>query len=286
LITHHKNLLIQGSISRPMATDVMFEANGIHKPVVVYIHGFNGFKDWGNFDLVASEFAQAGYFFIKSNLSHNGTTPSHPSDFVDLEAYGQNNYSKEIYDTNAIIDWVLNIDNVYKNEFDTSKISLLGHSRGGGISFLTAAQNKSVKAIITWASIAECKTPWGNWSDEKLTEWKENGVQYYSNKRTNQEMPLLYQLYEDYINHRQELDIQQAISNLQIPILLCHGTNDEAVPYKKAIQLKAWQPSATLFTLESDHVFGRKHPWDSISLPEATQQAISESISFLNSTFL
>ncbi len=286
MVLIEKDIIIIGSNHRPMGTDVVYNKNGKKKPVIIYIHGFNGFKDWGNFDLIATQFAEAGYFFIKSNLSHNGTSLSHPNDFVDLEAYGHNNYSTELADTYSIIQWVLNNDNHYASELNSEKIILFGHSRGGGISILAANQHKSVKALITWASIAECKTPWANWPEEKMKDWKEKGVQYYSNKRTNQEMPLYYQLYEDYINHLHEFDIKSAIANLQIPILLCHGTQDEAVPYEKALHLKAYQPSAKLITLHSDHVFGRKHPWTETYLPTATQDAISESIIFLNTTFL
>ena len=69
---------------------------------------------------------------------------------------------------------------------------------GGGISILQAAEDKRINKLITWASISECKTPWGNWPPDKMQQWKETGVEYYTNSRTKQEMPLYYQLYEDY----------------------------------------------------------------------------------------
>ena len=36
--------------------------------------------------------------FVKFNFSHNGTTLESPSDFKDLESFGNNNFSKELYD--------------------------------------------------------------------------------------------------------------------------------------------------------------------------------------------
>ena len=105
---------------------------------------------------------------------------------------------------------------------------------------------------------------------------------FYTNKRTNQQLPLYYQLYEDYQQHATKLDIRNAISGLGIPILLCHGTIDPAVPYSKALDLKRWQPAANLFSVESDHVFGRSHPWFENSLPKPMQEVVDESIRFLD----
>jgi alpha/beta superfamily hydrolase len=94
-------------------------------------------------------------------------------------------------------------------------------------------------------------------------------------------MPLNYQLYEDYTNHAAQFEIKKAIGQLQIPILICHGTNDTAVPIEKAYALQQWQPAASLFTVESDHVFDRKHPWLSNDLPTAMQNVLDATIQFL-----
>lgn len=257
----HKNICLAGFDNKPIATDIFYTADDTSKPLVIYAHGFNGFKDWANFDLVARQFAEAGFTFIKFNFSHNGTTPGQPEDFTDLESYGNNNYTKELYDLQVVIDWALDDTNPYSNHIDTQQLYLIGHSRGGGIVILKAYEDKRVKAITTWASVSEAKTPWGSWSEEKMGEWKQTGVQYYLNSRTKQQMPLYYQLHEDYINNTERLDIIKAMSNLTIPVLICHGTKDEAVPVAKAQQLKEANPSAEIFLVESDHVFGRKHPW-------------------------
>lgn len=93
-----------------------------------------------------------------------------------------------------------------------------------------------------------------------MEEWQEKGVQYYTNTRTKQQMPLRYQLYEDYDNNSQKLDIENAIKSLDIPILLCHGTLDSSVPIASALKLQSWQPSAQLFTVQSDHYLDEAIP--------------------------
>lgn len=276
-----KNILLPGADKMPMAVDIFFENDKVKHPVVIYVHGFNGFKDWGNFDLVAEKFAAQGFALVKFNFSHNGTSPEHPEEFVNLEAFGNNNYSRQLEDLGVVIDWVCDPLNPYHHVIDTDKIFLVGHSMGGGISILKAAHDARVKKLITWAGISECKTPWGSWPPDKMKEWKETGVQYYTNGRTKQQMPLYYQLYDDYTQNREMLDIQKAIRSLDIPILICHGTSDNAVPAEKAFELKNWQPTAKLFTIESDHVFGRSHPWSSHDIPAAMEAVVNESLKFL-----
>ncbi|HOZ52985.1 MAG TPA: hypothetical protein PLU17_14060 [Chitinophagaceae bacterium] len=276
-----KDIAVSGSENKLMGTDVFYQDRDQKLPIVIYVHGFNGLKDWGNFDIIAKQFAEAGFFFIKMNLSHNGTTLDSPLEFTDLEAFGRNNYSKELFDVNCIIDWISSKDNNYANLVDISNIILLGHSRGGGIAILKASTDIRIKALITWASISECKTPWGNMSFDKMEKWKQEGVMYYHNKRTNQKMPLYYQLFEDYQQNEAHLNIQNAIKKLKIPILICHGLNDPAVNYSSAQSLQKWQPNAKLFTVDSDHVFGRSHPWTHEYLPNSMQMVIDERIQFL-----
>lgn len=276
-----KNIIISGAENNPISLDIFFENENEQRPVVIYAHGFNGFKDWANFDLIARQFAAAGFTFLKFNFSHNGTNPSHPQEFIDLEAFGNNNYTKQLKDLQLVTQWVCDIQNPYQTSIDSNEIYLIGHSMGGGICILHAAQDSRIKKLITWAAISECKTPWGSWPATKMEDWKTTGVQYYTNSRTKQKLPLYYQLYEDYLQNAETLNIQNAIKKLAIPILICHGTLDTAVSVQKAHELKDWQPAAKLFTVESDHVFGRSHPWASNELPAAMQAVVNESIFFL-----
>lgn len=278
-----KNFLLTGSGDRPMAIDIFYASTTTAAPVIIYMHGFNGFKDWANWDLIARQFAEAGFVFIKFNSSHNGTTPEQPEEFVDLEAYGNNNYSKELFDLQVVIDWVLSAGNPHRAAINPNKLFLLGHSRGGGVAIIKAAEEPRVRALATWASVAEATTPWTNWSEEKMQEWSATGVQYYPNARTKQNLPIYYQLYEDYQANKDRFNILHAIARLQIPVLICHGTSDEAVPAAKAELLKQHQPAAELFLLESDHVFGRKHPWPENNLPGPMQVVLDRTIAFFRS---
>lgn len=275
-----KNLVVQGAAERPMAVDI-FYTGGERRPVVIYAHGFNGFKDWANFDLVAERFIAAGFTFIKFNFSHNGTTPAQPEDFVDLDAFGKNNYSKQLEDLDKIITWTCAPENPFAENIDAARLSLVGHSMGGGIVLLQASVDPRVSRVVTWASVSECKTPWGNWPPKKLEEWKKEGVQYYTNTRTNQQMPLFYQLFEDYTTNAEKLDIKKAMERIQVPVLVIHGQSDISVPIENAYELISWRPATKLFTLDTDHVFDRRHPWLGSTLPRAMETVMGETFRFL-----
>lgn len=274
-----KNILLTGAENKPLALDIFYKDKE-PQPVVIYAHGFNGFKDWGNFDLIAQQFAKAGFTFIKFNFTHNGTTPDNPEEFVDPEAFGQNNYTRELYDLQVVIDWVEKSAKQEDSPLDPARIYLVGHSMGGGIVLIKGAEDPRVKGVATWASISECKTPWGSWDAARLEEWKRTGVQYVTNSRTHQELPLYYQLYEDYEAHKERLDIKAAVKRLTVPLLVCHGTHDEAVSIINAYELHTAAREAELFEVDSDHVFGRKHPWTEATLPAAMQQVVERTIEF------
>lgn len=274
-----------GSSNKPITANLTIDpSKGNNQPVIIYAHGFNGFKDWGNGNLIAEQFAAAGLAFFKFNFSHNGTTPAQLQDFADLEAFGHNNYTRQLDDLGTVLDWLQDGLHGLADLIDTTRTGLIGHSMGGGISIIKTAEDARIKALCTWASIAVCKTPWASWPEEKLAVWKTSGVQFYTNGRTNQQMPLYYQLYEDFQNNSERLDVLHAAQRIKVPFLICHGSADTSVAVDSAYALHKAQPASELFILPSDHVFGRKHPWTAATLPDAMQQVLEKNIVFFKAT--
>ena len=180
-----KNYVIQGKHQKPIVTDVFYNNTQQRQKVVVFCHGYKGFKDWGAWNRMARLFADAGYFFIKFNFSHNGGTLSQPIDFPDLEAFGKNNYTKELDDLESVLDWVSN-NTQFKNSIDSKQISIIGHSRGGGIATLKAAEDPRVKKLISLASVCDFASRSSTNSD--LAAWKKNRRKVrlkWKNKTTN-----------------------------------------------------------------------------------------------------
>jgi pimeloyl-ACP methyl ester carboxylesterase len=275
-----KNNVLYQKKSKPIVWDAFFNASNSHKPLVVFCHGYKGFKDWGCWDLVAEHFKNENCVFIKFNFSHNGGTVENPIDFPDLDAFAENNYTKELYDIEALLDYLISDGNSFRNEIDFENITLIGHSRGGGISILKASEDSRIKKLITWASI--CDFGKRTATIGGLEQWKKEGVKYVLNGRTKQKMPHNYQLYEDYINNEERLNIKSACKKLSIPHLIIHAKEDSSVLCEEARALHRWNSESTLLIVEnSNHVFNSKHPWETKELPEQLQKVVDKSIDFV-----
>lgn len=264
---------------RLFTADAVYASTGQPKPVVIFTHGFKGFKDWGHFNLLAQYFARRGFVFIKFNFAYNGTTIEDFSDVHDLEAFGKNNFCLELDDLKALIDLVQSAESpLPQKEMDAEQLYLIGHSRGGGSVILKAAEDARVKAVATWAAVNKFDQRWDELENDK---WKREGVQWVTNARTGQRMPLYYQIVENYLANKQRLEIPRVIRNMQQPLLILHGEADETLPTQMAHDLQTWKPDAELHLLPgADHSFGGKHPYEQNELPEAARQAADLSIDF------
>ncbi|PQJ75493.1 alpha/beta hydrolase family protein [Polaribacter gangjinensis] len=273
------NQVIEGKHQKPILLDVFFEETSQPKPIIIFCHGYKGFKDWGAWNLMASEFAKAGFFFIKFNFSYNGGTAEQPINFPDLEAFGNNNYTKELDDVEAVADWIFhNTD--FKNEANCNEISLIGHSRGGGIVLLKSNEDIRIKKVITLAGVSDFESRFPK--NDDFQKWKEKGVYYLKNGRTHQEMPHFYQFFEDFEKNKHRLNIKKAIENLQIPHLILHGNNDTSVLISEAENLKKWQPKSAFTIIENaDHVFNVSHPWNKKEMSKELTEVTAICIDFL-----
>lgn len=274
-----KNNVIQGKHSKPILVDAFYNKTNQPKPILIFCHGYKGFKDWGAWDLMAKSFVEAGFFFVKFNFSHNGGTVEQPIDFPDLEAFGNNNYTKELDDLETVIDWVLKSPD-FQNELNIKLISLLGHSRAGGIVTIKAEEDKRISNVITLAGVCDFGSRTATTGG--LEQWKKDGVKYVVNGRTKQEMPHYIQFYEDFIQNEERLTIKRAIENLHIPHLIIHGDNDTSIPVDEAKIQHIWNPKSELVIIaNADHVFNTKHPWENETLSKELQEVVEKSIDFL-----
>lgn len=266
-----KNATYIGSSNRMSLIDLKVPQN-FKNELIVFIHGYMGFKDWGAWNLMEDYFVAHGFGFCKLNLTHNGGTVENGIDFPDLEAFSMNSYTKEMQDVHFALDWL-------ETQFESlPTIHLMGHSRGGG-DVLLAGSDKRVSRIITLAAISSVTK---RFSDESMIEsWRKDQIRYTVNQRTKQHMPHDFSQYEDFIEHQEQLNIEKAVKKLQKPILLIHGESDVSVSISEGEELSEWANVALHRIPNADHVFGASHPWESSLLPTPLQYVCELVVEFL-----
>ena len=276
------NLVVESKAGRKLLLDVYFpKLTKNPKSIVVFAHGFKGFKDWGFWNQIGKAFVDAGFLFIKFNFSHNGTTIDQPMDFADLEAFGANNYTNELLDIESVLDWIPKKLNAKYGNINHDDISLIGHSRGGGISIIAAHNDDRIKRVVGWASVASLSYFWEN-NDKLVEKWKSKGVAIIKNGRTKQDMPLYYQLKKDFDRHKKKYSIKNSLENFKKPLMVIHGGSDKAVPEFAAHQMKEWYPKTELYIIENaNHIFGGRHPWTNNELPDDALDLVEATIQFI-----
>jgi uncharacterized protein len=272
MVMTRQTLTFKGAQQRLSLMDLQIPALPYHH-LVLFVHGYKGFKDWGAWSLAQEFFVANGIGFAKINLSHNGGTIDNPIDFPDLIAFGQNRYTYEIQDIAAAIDTLSECI-----PLNGVSLWLIGHSRGGG-DVVLSAHHPMVKGIITWAGIADIASRFPK--GEALHKWRETGVRFVENSRTQQNMPHYYSFYEDWENNQDRLNIRQHASRLSKAALHIHGTNDQSVHFEEAKELASWTNGTLHLIPEASHTFGASHPWRAEHLPKDLELVCKLSIDFI-----
>jgi pimeloyl-ACP methyl ester carboxylesterase len=265
------NGIYTGSAGRKSLFDLEVPAHW-NKGLVIFVHGFMGFKDWGAWNLVQSYFVSHGFAFAKFNLTHNGGTPTQGIDFPDEEAFAQNTYSYEVADIAYFRSHIATL-------VHAEATFLIGHSRGGGDVILHAKQVQTDK-IALWASISDIgsRFPTG----PELEAWKQSGIRTILNGRTRQHLPQRYSLYQDFIENKTILTIERAIKALPIPMLVVHGDTDSSVSIVEGEALASWSQTNLNIIPGADHVFGASHPWEKQDIPEHLLAVCKRTLNFFN----
>jgi hypothetical protein len=257
-----KNATFTGAAARSSLIDLIIPESYSGK-LVLFAHGYMGFKDWGAWNLVEKYFLSLGFAFCKYNASHNGCTIDDGVNFIDLQAFGENNYSKEMEDLTCALDWISQQIQPFP------ELYLIGHSRAGGIAVLSHADSR-INKIATWAAISDIGKRFP--SGKELDKWKLEGVRIQKNSRTNQELPLNYSQFTDFVKNKEKQNIKQAIQSLSKRLLLIHGDGDTSVSISEGEELSAWSGIPLKVISGANHTFGSSHPWKEKALPIHLEQ--------------
>ncbi len=256
--------------------DIRFVEDEGPRPVVVFCHGFKGFKDWGPYPEWGRHLARTGFVSVHMNFSYNGVHRDAPMEFTELDKFADNTFTRELDDLQAVLDAV-DEGRLPEAPANPNRIGLLGHSRGGGTVILQADRDDRVDALVTWSSVA---TFVDRFSDEQIEDWETQGYTEILNSRTGQVMRLNKVLYDDAMAHRDELDVPGAAARIDVPWLVVHARDDESVDFDAAGTLAGATESAELMAAEGGgHTFGGAHPFDG-TVPESLEAVWDRTTAF------
>lgn len=226
----------------------------IHAPehpraLVVVVHGFKGFKDWGFFPWLSGHLVQHRFAVCRFNMSRSGIGED-PETFDRLDLFAGDTYSIQLADLSAAVAYA-------QERFPELPTFLLGHSRGGGVALLGAQDVPNLRGVVVWSPIARAD----RWDEETKRRWRADGTLDVENQRTKQIMKMSPSILDDYDAHRERLDIAGAVASLRAPLLVVHGGRDESVPLEEGRLLASAGADASLVVIgKASHTWNAIHP--------------------------
>lgn len=243
------------------------------KGVVIFAHGYKGFKDWGAWSVLGDVLAREGWVFVRFNFTHNGHNVNSPFDCTELDKWSENTYLKEYEDCSSVVDWA-------SEKFPNLELTLMGHSRGGGIAAITAAHNTRVNKLVLLASVSDYAVRFPD--GENLENWRKTDRLEVKNGRTGQILHHKFHFYESYFENESQLNIERCAKDLRIPVLIIHGDDDQAVSVDEAKSLHSWISKSDLRIIENaGHTFSTSHPWESTELPTEMNEVVEAVLKFI-----
>jgi pimeloyl-ACP methyl ester carboxylesterase len=194
---------------------------------------------------------------LNFDFSLNGIQ-DHNKPLFDSEKFRKNTVSREIEDLDFIISSFINSSLFEKQRGRwNGEIYLAGHSLGGAVSLMTAGKFPEVKKIALLASIAELDRN----TEHQKKIWKEKGYTKVKIAGTGQELFLDYNYLKDKENNFPDNAILKHASELKIPVLIIHASEDMVVKEQEALKLRENIKNAEFHVIKhTGHTFSAQHP--------------------------
>lgn len=188
----------------------LFTRNGKRESIVILLHGFLSSKE--DMFIVADALQKAGIDSLAIDMNGHGESSGQFADY---------SITRAIEDCKAAIDYAL--------LSGYSSIGIFGFSIGGFVALNIAKLfPHKVKSLVLGAPVSSFSSVF---SKVDLQEWKSSNMLRENNLGLN--IHLNYEFYEDGIAY----DGYAKFSEIEVPILILHGTRDDVVPLQQSEEL-------------------------------------------------
>lgn len=240
--------------------------------LVIITNGHNGFYSYGMFPWIQDQLEQVGISSYSYNFSHGGTIGDRDT-FEDLEAYSRNCMRLETAD---LVGVVLHL----RKRFPDQRLWLCSHSMGSIPTVFGALELRQMGIRIAGLILLSPVSRLDFWPSELLDRWALTGTITMHNRRTGQDLPHGPELLAEIRQASTTWNMDRALHQMDIPLLVIHGEEDEAVSpaHGKALvdwALDAGQRARLELVQETGHTFGTRHPFEG---PERATENMIKSI--------
>lgn len=222
---------------------VLIDANGNkEKLVVLFVHGHSSSKYTKNFVKLSELLKEKGMSSFR----------------IDLYGHGESDGKFEDCNVTEAVDDILKaIDYLKKKGYH--RIGLLGSSFGGISSMVAASKTNDLDFLVLKSPVSNYKEKYLATNGKAfLDQWKKEKVRDYDASE-GKVLRLKYSFYEDALKN----DAYKAAPLINVPTLIVHGDQDEAVPVEQSIKISRIFSKCKLVIVEgSDHVYTQLHHRD------------------------
>lgn len=194
---------------------------GVKFPAILIIHGFKGWSAQRHLQGISDALVKRGFLTIGPDLTHD---PGRSYlEFADM-TYGQ-----ELKDTEDVLDYLLNLDEVDKN-----RIGVTGHSLAGMIVAELASKRREVKALATLSAVYDFK-----WIADKIfkkpferakKDFRDKGFTNVWSKELEKRLKVKKSFWEDAF----ERTAKNFAEDIKCPTLVVSSGSDESVSQSHA----------------------------------------------------
>jgi uncharacterized protein len=217
------------------------------RKIVVIGHGVTGNKDRPFVVALAEGLAKAGVTALRFSFSGNGASGG---------KFTRSTITKEVEDLGAVIDAVRE-----------KSICYVGHSMGGAVGVLRAANDPRIHALISLAGMVHTKA----FAEREFGMVKAGEGFMWDD--TN--CPLS----QEYMADMAKIgSVINEAPKIKVPWLLLHGTEDDVVPIQESREIfaRANEPKRLVELKGANHVFAGEH----------TAPMVSEVVKWVQSQFI
>lgn len=273
---------IPGSDDEPILGNTHLPTQGEQpRGIALILHGFLGYKDYGMFPHIATQVAASGWIAHRFNMSHSGMT-NEIETFQRPDLFTRDTWNRQVFDTNAVIQAAMSGELPGDLPADGLPYVLIGHSRGGATSIMTAGRrfrdgiDPLPRGVVTLAGPSYSS----RLTSEQESQLIEVGWAPVVSGRTGQTLKIGRDWITEQRSQPADHDVLGLASKITCPVLLVHGKVDPTVPPRCANELAgAIGDSATrVFVDDGDHVFNTSNPMDAEAMPSEQLATVVKSI--------